>query len=193
MLLTASNSDNEPYYVPGSSLERGHLYNWYAVMHGAASSASVPSGIRGICPIGWHVPSDAEWSQLTQFVSSQDQYLCANEVSYIAKSLASNTGWSVSTNSCAPGNEPSGNNTTGFSALPAPVAYSNGSTIFRKYLGGSLFSGASDASAFFTSTTEVSDNTIWLQYFNTDNAPVLRICHSNLGKNRGFPVRCLRD
>lgn len=193
VILAANGSDNEPFYVPSGSMERGHFYNWYAVMHGAASSASIPSGVRGVCPIGWHVPSDAEWSQLTQFVSSQDQYLCANEVSNIAKSLASHTGWSVSTSSCAIGNEPSGNNATGFSALPAPVAYSSGVTQFRRYYGGMTPVCASDATAFYTSTTELSDNAIWLRYFNTDNADVWRICYSNLGKDKGFPVRCLRD
>ena len=42
--------------------------NWYAVMHGAASSSANPSGVQGICPAGWHMPSDAEWTQLTTYV-----------------------------------------------------------------------------------------------------------------------------
>lgn len=39
----------------------GRLYNWNTIMNGEASSNSVPSGVQGICPNGWHVPSDAEW------------------------------------------------------------------------------------------------------------------------------------
>jgi uncharacterized protein (TIGR02145 family) len=35
----------------------GQLYNWYAV-----------NDSRGLCPTGWHVPSDAEWTQLTNFL-----------------------------------------------------------------------------------------------------------------------------
>ncbi len=39
----------------------GVLYNWIASMDGDTSSNSVPSGVQGICPDGWHLPSDAEW------------------------------------------------------------------------------------------------------------------------------------
>jgi len=39
----------------------GVLYNWIAAMDGDTSSNSVPSGAQGICPDGWHMPSDAEW------------------------------------------------------------------------------------------------------------------------------------
>ncbi len=35
----------------------GRLYTWYAV-----------TDSRGICPIGWHVPADAEWTTLTDFL-----------------------------------------------------------------------------------------------------------------------------
>jgi uncharacterized protein (TIGR02145 family) len=48
----------------------GRLYDWETVMGGSASSSSSPSGVRGICPVGWHVPSDAEWTTLTNFVGS---------------------------------------------------------------------------------------------------------------------------
>jgi hypothetical protein len=42
-------------------LTYGVLYNWPAAMNGAASSSLNPSGVKGICPNGWHLPSDAEW------------------------------------------------------------------------------------------------------------------------------------
>lgn len=48
--------------------KKGLLYNWLAVMHNSSSSASNPSGIQGICPDGWHVPSDAEWKQMEMTV-----------------------------------------------------------------------------------------------------------------------------
>ena len=41
----------------------GYLYNWPAVMNGSLSSSANPSGVQGICPDGWHVPSDAEWTE----------------------------------------------------------------------------------------------------------------------------------
>jgi len=46
----------------------GVLYNWTAAMDGKESSTTNPSGIQGICPKGWHLPSDAEWTQLTEYL-----------------------------------------------------------------------------------------------------------------------------
>ena len=43
----------------------GRLYNWHTIMNGAQASNSVPSGVQGICPAGWHFPSDAEWTTYT--------------------------------------------------------------------------------------------------------------------------------
>jgi len=37
-------------------------------MNGEPSSESTPSGVQGICPVGWHVPSDAEWTELTNYL-----------------------------------------------------------------------------------------------------------------------------
>jgi hypothetical protein len=46
----------------------GGLYTWATLMNGAASSNGNPSGVQGICPTGWHVPSDAEWTELTDYL-----------------------------------------------------------------------------------------------------------------------------
>ena len=46
----------------------GRLYTWDAVMNGAGSSDSNPSGVQGVCPTGWHVPSDSEWQQLEMYL-----------------------------------------------------------------------------------------------------------------------------
>ncbi len=42
----------------------GRLYSWDVIMNGEASSDKVPSGVKGICPEGWHLPSNAEWKIL---------------------------------------------------------------------------------------------------------------------------------
>lgn len=42
----------------------GRLYTWAAVMNGAASSNSNPSGVQGACPDNWHVSGKAEWDEL---------------------------------------------------------------------------------------------------------------------------------
>ena len=89
-------SDTDPYYYDYSSSdiplsERGYLYNWPAVMHGKSSSNSVPSEVRGVCPTGWHVPSDPEFVVLTDYQSSRPEYICGGETTNIAKALASTT------------------------------------------------------------------------------------------------------
>ncbi len=55
------------YYPNNSSSNKatyGLLYNWKAVMRNATSSSANPSGVQGICPNGWHIPSFAETVQL---------------------------------------------------------------------------------------------------------------------------------
>jgi uncharacterized protein (TIGR02145 family) len=39
----------------------GKLYNWYAV-------SSTTNGNKNVCPLGWHVPSDTEWTVLTDYL-----------------------------------------------------------------------------------------------------------------------------
>ena len=56
-----SNEDNEANTY-------GALYTWSAAMSGAASSNNNPSGVQGICPNGWHLPSDNEWKELEMYL-----------------------------------------------------------------------------------------------------------------------------
>jgi len=48
----------------------GKLYDWATAMANSASSVAIPSGVQGVCPLGWHLPSDAEWNVLTTFAGS---------------------------------------------------------------------------------------------------------------------------
>src|SRR4030042_875983 len=80
----ASESMTDPYYyvydyngnsvtaakATGNYMTYGVLYNWSAAMNGAASSIANPSGVQGVCPTGWHLPSDAEWTQLTDYLAA---------------------------------------------------------------------------------------------------------------------------
>lgn len=50
----------------------GVLYNWTAAMAGSSSSNNNPSGVQGICPAGWHLPSEAEWSELINNLGGQE-------------------------------------------------------------------------------------------------------------------------
>ncbi len=156
----------------------GYLYNWYATMCGSPSSNTNPSGVQGICPNGWHVPSDAEWTQLTNYVSSQSQYLCGGDSSFIGKALAADTeNWSSSNTTCAVGNMPSNNNATGFSALPAGDRTETG------------FYGLGGFATFWT-TTEYSSGRAYERDIPYYQAIVRR---QNFEKYRGQSVRCLRD
>lgn len=62
--IAAKATDNYKLY--------GVLYNWPAAMDGAASSNANPSGVQGVCPCGWHLPSDAEWTELIDYLGGVD-------------------------------------------------------------------------------------------------------------------------
>ena len=173
-------------YAPGSTQSNngnmtnvaryGYLYNWPAVMHGASSSNSNPSHVQGICPTGWHVPSDAEWTELTDYMSTQSAYTASGNAYHLAKALAATWGWNSSSETDAPGNTPSTNNATGFSALPAGN--------FSGYYG---YFGHE---TYFWSATEGSDNLVCRRILSADYSGVLKGSGS---KNFGFSVRCVRD
>lgn len=172
-------SDTDPYFYVTPGLDAsvyGYYYNWPAAMHGAASSNTVPSGVQGVCPNGWHLPSDAEWSQLTDYVVSQSEYTCGGNSESIAKALASTEFWSPSTSSCSPGYDSSTNNATGFGVVPA----------------GTWYFGFHDAGniAGVWSSTENTSYRAWYRYLDYGSAYVGRYGGSRDG---GFSVRCLRD
>lgn len=185
---TSLSSTTEPYrFVPNGRASNihtyGFLYNWAAVMHGEPASASNPSNVQGVCPTGWHVPSSAEWSELLSYVGSQSEYLCDNNSTNIAKSLASTTGWEISTTDCAIGNNQNENNATGFSAYPAGTHSSS-------------HYGFGTRTRFWSST-EYQNNTVnafdihlvsGLGYVQEENSYAL--C---TGKGHSESVRCIKD
>ncbi len=178
--LGSSASSTTAYrYYPNNSSSNvstyGYLYNWPAAMHGASGSSTNPSNVQGVCPTGWHLPSDAEWTQLTDYLSSQNEYMCNDWSGSIAKSLASTTGWISSTSTCAVGNTPSNNNSTGFSALPAGT-YRSGSSGF-----GSM--------AEFWSATEGTK--AYYRYLSYYSSGVGR--DDSLANTIGRSVRCVKD
>ncbi|MBP5710925.1 MAG: fibrobacter succinogenes major paralogous domain-containing protein [Bacteroidales bacterium] len=83
---SSSTSTNTMYrnYPSGSSgyvQTYGGLYNWYATTEGDTSS-SVPSGIQGICPTGWHVPSSGEFDILQAHINQFYSYTDTNNMAY---------------------------------------------------------------------------------------------------------------
>jgi uncharacterized protein (TIGR02145 family) len=160
---------------PALFIRCGYLYNWVAVMHGAASSNSIPSGVQGVCPNGWHVPSQAEWNKLKNYMQSQPRYYCNNNSSNIVKALSSKIGWNNSNNSCYPGNNPSANNTSLFSAQP--VGYYGGS--FAEY---------GNMAEYWTSTQSGSNAYRQTIRYASD----LDNAHAS-SYSSGYAVRCLKD
>lgn len=146
-------SPNTPYwYYPmddaANKPNYGLLYNWPAVVRGVTGSAANPSGVQGICPDGWHVPSDAEWTQLTDYVSSHSEYVCGGNYVNIAKAMIATVGWDLSTltNPCLAGNSsPVTNNTTGFGALPSGYG---GNDITDEF----IYGGLGYLASFWTAT-----------------------------------------
>jgi uncharacterized protein (TIGR02145 family) len=57
----------------------GRLYTWDALMAGELSSDSAGPGPKGICPEGWHVPSDGEWEMLAEFIAGQNALTDRNQ------------------------------------------------------------------------------------------------------------------
>jgi uncharacterized protein (TIGR02145 family) len=47
----------------------GGLYTWVTALDGAEPSNENPSGVQGICPDGWHIPSNAEWEELHNYIN----------------------------------------------------------------------------------------------------------------------------
>ncbi len=171
------------FYYPDDNYanqSRGLLYNWKAVMRNSSSSTSNPSGVQGICPTGWHVPSNAEWSQLTNYVSSQSNYLCSNNNTSIAKALASSMGWNSSTSTCVVGNTSSSNNATGFGAYPAGI--------YSSSYGGCLYFG--QRAVFWSSTQATNASNALCRTLTYDTYDV---GNSGINKAFGHSVRCIRD
>ena len=176
-----TSSTTIPYYYDNTNSyislsQRGYHYNWPAVMHGAASSNANPSGVQGVCPTGWHVPSNTEWIQLFDYMGTVQEYVCGDDPQNIAKALADTTEWSNNSNPCAVGNDISLNNASGFSAMPVGVRWFDG--FYWDYL------------TYFCSSTESSDSEIYVKIIRVSNGNVLQ---SVWEKRYGYPVRCLRN
>lgn len=144
----------------------GRLYTWYAV-----------TDSRNVCPMGWHVSTDADWTTLTDYLTANG-YGYEGSGSDIGKSMADTTGWTTYSTAGTIGNDQSSNNSSGFTALPSGYRYETGN-----------FYTINGAGQWWSSTV-ISDLTShWLLtymgsiIYNDSSAP----------KKLGFSVRCLQD
>jgi uncharacterized protein (TIGR02145 family) len=130
----------------------GALYNWYALNTGK------------LCPTGWHVPSEAEWTTLITYLDGES--IAGGKLKEVGT-----THWTSPNNAT---------NETGFTALPGGYRHRDG--VFRDL--GSL--------GYWWSATELDVDSTWawfheMSYFVTD------IFLNNQYKKDGFSIRCVKD
>ncbi len=119
---------------PANGNTYGKLYNWYAV-----------NDMRGLAPEGWHVASDAEWTQLTDYLGGEKSAGGKLKAVTLWKSL--DTG---------------ATNSSGFNALPGGFRFSIGDfNDVSKY-------------GYFWSASEFYGTLAWFRYLSYVNSGVLR-------------------
>ncbi|MBN1183406.1 MAG: hypothetical protein JXB49_14030 [Bacteroidales bacterium] len=147
----------------------GALYNWYAVNTGR------------LCPNGWHVPSDSEWTTLENYlITNGYNYDGTSSGNKIAKALASQAEWFSSTAVGTPGNTDYQNkrNASGWSGLPGGIR--DGGSASR------------DIGRFgrWKSSTVYNTSYYWIRQISND-ATYLHRTYGN--RATGDYVRCIRD
>ncbi len=159
---TSSNSDTY-----------GKLYNWYTVDNNAATKVASNGG-KNICPVGWHVPSDAEWTTLTDYVGYKkevDEY--GDIVVYIYGAIylreSGTTHWASETGST---------NSSGFTALPGGYRKSDGWG----------FESFNSEGYWWSSSSTGSDAISWRMTIYTNLIEI-----GSGSRTFGRSVRCLKD
>jgi uncharacterized protein (TIGR02145 family) len=163
-----NNESNVPTY--------GRLYTWAAIMNGASTSNSNPSGVQGVCPSGWHVPSDSEWKELEMFLGMSQSAADATDwrgTDEGGKLKHAGTTYWLSPNTGA-------TNESGFTALPAGGRDASGN-----------FSNVGYYTDFWT-TREYIDNTegAWYRLLQNDASAIYRTAGY---KPYATSVRCIKD
>jgi len=134
----------------------GALYNWFAVNTGK------------LAPMGWHVPTDVEWHQLTDYLGGE---ILAGGKMKSKGTIQSATGLWTEPNTGA-------SNSSGFNAVPGG----------GRSGGGSFF--AITEFALFWSSTQYDDTKAWYRNITNEGEDVY---HDNFRKQDGMSVRCIKD
>ena len=141
----------------------GVLYSWTAAMAGHASVSTNPSGVQGACPINWHLPSDAEWTELIDHLGG----------SSVAGDKLKATGTDYWESPSA------GTNETGFNAFGSGKR----DDFPADYLGlGTM--------ANWWSATQYSSSGAWFRRISNYGGSADRY---GIDKWEGFSVRCVKD
>jgi uncharacterized protein (TIGR02145 family) len=161
----STNNGSWAYYNNNSSFAcpYGKLYNWYACVDD-----------RQLCPVGWHVPTDAEWAVLTDFLGGE---AFAGGKMKTAGTLEEATGFWYLPNTGA-------TNSIGLSSIPGGWRDSNGEEINVGDFGGIGFSGN------WWSSSQSDAFRAWVFWLNAASEHVIV---GNYPKSDGYSVRCLMD
>ena len=155
---------NDSTTTPSNRTKYGYLYNWYAAKGIYTEGTILPNDTLNICPEGWHVPTDADWTTLTTELGGE--------------SVAGGKMKSIGTVSYWNSPNEGATNSSGFSALPGGYRINNGS-----------FNNLSN-SAVFWRATEVNANNAWSSRLEHNSDDVSRISYE---KQLGASIRCLKD
>jgi uncharacterized protein (TIGR02145 family) len=157
----------------------GGLYSWNETVNGENSyDIKYVSGsstmIQGICPDGWHVPSDEEFKTLEKYLgmssSEADDYTAWRGTDE-GRKLKSRDYWYEYDAST------SGTNSSGWSGRPGGIRNNSGGTFH--YVG---------AYGYWWSSSEYSSSSAWYRDLSYNEA---RVDRTTYNKSSGFSVRCL--
>jgi uncharacterized protein (TIGR02145 family) len=171
--LTSSGAQADYNNDPANSAIYGKLYNWYAVAD--------PSGL---CPTGWHVPTDSEWNQLVKFLDpGADTSVIGGTQSTIAGGMLKATGTLQAGTGLWEAPNTDASNLSGFSGLPSGhrenvVLFPQSSYLYNGTIG-----------FLWSSTNFSSSNAKYCLLFYDKG----EIGISNADKMHGYSVRCVRD
>ena len=210
-ITTGISDATTPGKIPPGSIDNvpkyGYLYNWPAVMHNSASSESNPSGVQGICPNGWHVPSLAEMEQLIAYMKSNPQYAASGISDHIAKAMVTTWGWDAFEGwgydpvDC-PGTDMSTNNASGFS-VPAAGYYGvvpTGNPSSGAYT--SNYWGKGRDAHIWSTTQYAGKDSYYLVLSKQSETAAIDYSHDYAGyfsygapgnQRYGFSVRCIKN
>jgi uncharacterized protein (TIGR02145 family) len=165
----AATSSGAWAYYNGDSTRMcpyGKLYNFYAC-----------SDSRQLCPTGWHVPTESDWSTLINFYDPGAQG-GINWTNFAGGPLKS-TGTTQAGTGLWNGPNTGATNVSGFSALPGGFITAIGAS------NNTLLNG------YFWTSNEVNSTTGYGRSFYHDPGSVIQT--ANFGKRSGMSIRCIRD
>jgi uncharacterized protein (TIGR02145 family) len=144
----------------------GKLYNHYAV-----------TDSRGLCPTGWHVPTDSEWNRLVKHLDANAD----TSASSVTQSITAGGALKSTATQPTPGGWNSPNtgatNSSGFTAGPGGRRNSSGGFFFVGIVG-------------FWWSSSLSGTNAWSRGLSNSGGDISR---NSSNRTFGFSVRCLRD